>query len=58
MLNPSLSMTAAPDFQSGSQPANAQPWRIDADVLRASLPQSLQAWTLELVDETGSTTPT
>ncbi|WER46126.1 biotin--[acetyl-CoA-carboxylase] ligase [Cupriavidus sp. WKF15] len=44
-------MTAAPD----PQPANAQPWRIDAVALRAALPQALQGWALELVEETGST---
>lgn len=44
-------MTNAPE----SQPASLQPWRIDADTLRAALPQALQAWTLDLVEETGST---
>jgi BirA family biotin operon repressor/biotin-[acetyl-CoA-carboxylase] ligase len=44
-------MTAAPDPQS----AHAQSWRIDAAALRAALPQSLHGWTLELVEETGST---
>jgi len=44
-------MTAAPD----PQPAHAPSWRIDAAALRAALPQSLQGWTLELVEETGST---
>ncbi len=44
-------MTAA----SAPQPATAQPWRIDAAALRAALPQALQGWTLELVEETGST---
>lgn len=44
-------MTAAP----APQPAPAPSWRIDAAALRAALPQSLQGWTLELVEETGST---
>ncbi|MDQ0142971.1 biotin--[acetyl-CoA-carboxylase] ligase [Cupriavidus necator] len=33
----------------------AGPWRIDADALRAMLSPALRDWTLELVEETGST---
>jgi len=44
-------MTSAPDPSS----PNVQPWRIDADALRAALSDAARGWTLDLVDETGST---
>ncbi|NUT13729.1 MAG: biotin--[acetyl-CoA-carboxylase] ligase, partial [Cupriavidus sp.] len=36
-------------------PSVAMSWRIDAGALRAMLSPALRDWTLELVEETGST---
>ncbi|MFS8972926.1 biotin--[acetyl-CoA-carboxylase] ligase [Cupriavidus necator] len=38
-----------------SEPSATSPWRIDAAALRAALSPALRDWTLELVEETGST---
>ncbi|WP_427312245.1 biotin--[acetyl-CoA-carboxylase] ligase [Cupriavidus sp. H39] len=46
-------MSAVPPPPPDSSPV--APWRIDAAALRAMLPPALRDWTLELVEETGST---